>query len=124
MVDTGTGSWRSSSLYLGAGAGVAIPYLEVELDGKRTEGYQLAGPAAQVFVGASLPLGKRFSISAEYRFSWARLDTDLSGFGSLGTDAATHHLNFGIRLQFQRAGLSQAVVLVWRVFVKLSAGPL
>jgi lipid A oxidase len=95
--------WRASEqvqLYLGAGAGVAVPHVEVGTVASLTKEYQLAGPAAQFMAGANFPIGKRFALITEYRLTWADLDTELNGGGSLTTEAWTHHLNFGIGFSF------------------------
>jgi lipid A oxidase len=95
--------WRAGDqahVYLGAGAGVAVPHTEGTALSSLTEEYQLAGPAAQFMAGATLPLGNRFALIAEYRLTWAQLESELNGGGSLSTEALTHHLNLGIGFSF------------------------
>jgi lipid A oxidase len=95
--------WRLGSAirpYVGAGAGVAIPHVEVTNSQTDTLEFQLAGPAAQVITGLEFPLGDRFSIKAEYRLTWSDLDADLKGGGSLKTEAWAHNALIGIGVRF------------------------
>jgi lipid A oxidase len=95
--------WRAgdnANVYLGAGAGVAVPHTEVETLSSLTEEYQLAGPAAQFMAGGTFPLGDKFAFIAEYRLTWADLESELNGGGTLSTEAWTHHLNFGLGFSF------------------------
>lgn len=68
--------------YLGIGAGVAIPHVEVRFAGEgretRTGEYQLAGPAAQLVAGIELRSG-RGSYYLEYKFTWAKIAAALTG---------------------------------------------
>jgi len=93
-------SIRRSSLYVGGGAGVAVPHVEVNTLDSLVHEYQYAGPAAQFMTGAGMPINEHFSLQVEYRLTWAELDTNLNGGGSLSTDALTHHLNFGVGFDF------------------------
>lgn len=90
----------ATAVYVGGGLGFAMPHVEVVTADTDTMEYQLAGPAAQLVTGISVPLGKRFSVITEYRFTYAEIDADLKGGGSLTTDAMTHHLNVGIGFGF------------------------
>ncbi len=85
-----------SAFYLGAGVGIAVPHAEVVTADTNTMGYQYAGPAVQGIAGFSFPLSKRFVLLTEYRLTYADMEVDLDGGGSLSTDALTHHLNIGI----------------------------
>jgi opacity protein-like surface antigen len=68
--------------YLGAGAGFALPHVEVwfadEKRENRTNEYQFAGPAAQLVAGLELRVG-RMSYYLEYKFSWAWISGALTG---------------------------------------------
>ena len=68
--------------YVGAGAGVAVPHVEVWFKGEklenRTNEYQYAGPAAQAFAGVEFRVG-RLSYYIEYKFSWASITGALTG---------------------------------------------
>lgn len=90
--------------YVGLGAGVAIPHVEVQLrgaaGGTRTFEYQFAGPAYQLMVGVNVPLAEHWAVFTEYRLSYADLEADLDGGGTLETDAVTHHFVVGVSLRF------------------------
>jgi hypothetical protein len=68
--------------YVGIGAGAAIPHVEVGFAGepgrRRTNEYQLAGPAAQLVAGIEFRHG-RGSFYLEYKFTWASIAAMLSG---------------------------------------------
>lgn len=81
--------------YVGAGAGVAIPHVEVEIGGEEVSEYQIGGLAFQAFAGADFRLSERWSFFGEYKFSFADLDLDVPG-GSLETETETHHVVFGV----------------------------
>ena len=89
-----------ASLYVGGGAGIAVPHVEVSTAEALVHEFQYAGPALQFLTGAGMPISDHFSLQVEYRLTWAELDTDLGGGGSLTTDALTHHLNFGVGFDF------------------------
>jgi len=68
--------------YVGIGAGVALPHVEVGFAGEtgntRTNEYQYAGPAAQLIAGLELRHG-RGSYFIEYKFTWASIAAALTG---------------------------------------------
>jgi lipid A oxidase len=86
--------------YLGAGAGVAIPHVDVTAPGGRTFGYQVTGPAVVWMAGVRLPLDDRWSVFGEYKGSRSWNKADLAGGGRLETDITTHALNLGLSFRF------------------------
>ncbi|ETX08654.1 MAG: hypothetical protein ETSY2_04120 [Candidatus Entotheonella gemina] len=84
--------------YAGLGAGVAIPHVEVITASSVTGDYQFAGPTLQGLAGLNIDLIKHLSVFAEFRLSYAHLDVDLQGGGSLEIDAWTYHFNIGLSL--------------------------
>ncbi len=84
--------------YIGLGAGVAVPHVEVIAGSVATGEYQFAGPALQGLAGIDIDLVKHLSLFVELRLSYAHLDADLDGGGSLETDALTYHLSIGFAL--------------------------
>lgn len=68
--------------YFGLGGGFALPHVEVWFPGdtnaKRTNEYQLAGPAAQFVAGLEIRTG-RMSYFLEYKFTWAWIRGALTG---------------------------------------------
>lgn len=68
--------------YLGVGAGIAVPHVEVRFAGEpretRTNEYQLTGAAWQLLAGIELRSG-RGSYYLEYKFTWAGISALLTG---------------------------------------------
>ncbi|SDY22321.1 outer membrane protein [Citreimonas salinaria] len=93
--------WGAATPYLGAGLGLAIPHVDVEVNGgPDTFGYQVTGPAGRLMAGVSYPVSKRVSVFGEYQFTYSSNDADLDGGGSLETDIKTNALNVGLSLNF------------------------
>lgn len=70
------------SPYVGVGAGISLPHMEVDLKGEaRTYEYQYAGPVGQALAGIEVRL-PRVSLFLEYKFSLAPYDVPLSGRNS------------------------------------------
>lgn len=86
--------------YLGLGAGVAIPHVEVRQGLLSASGYQVAGPAAQGFLGLSVDVVHYLSLFAEYRIAWADIDARLGSAGSLRTRLWTQHVSVGLTLSY------------------------
>jgi len=86
--------------YLGIGAGVAIPHVEVATAGGNTEEYQVAGPAYQALCGVDFRVYGPVSLFLEYKVSYADLDMDLSGGGRLEVEPWTSHFIFGVSCHF------------------------
>ena len=87
--------------YVGVGLGANVPNVEVYAPGfPNTFEYQLAGVAAVAFAGIDVKLLDAVSLFGEYKFSYARVDADLVGGGSLSTDLFNHHFNLGLAYRF------------------------
>lgn len=82
--------------YVIAGLGIAVPHVEVTVEGSRTFQYQVTGLAAQTGAGLDVDITRWFSVFAEYRLSYAEIDADLEGEGTLKTEPWTHHITFGV----------------------------
>jgi len=100
-------SWPVGDLglrpYAGAGAGVAVPHVEITLAGEPAAvfKYQVAGPAVQVFAGLALEISTRVALFAELKASVAALDADVAGGGSLRFTTRTRHAAVGAALRFR-----------------------
>jgi len=94
------------SPYVGLGAGVSIPHVEIaeQNGGGRTYGYQFAGPAFQALAGVELRLAHT-SVFLEYKLSFSPYKPILKdpAGGRLSTDLLTHHLIGGFSLRASRA---------------------
>ena len=87
--------------YGGAGIGVAIPHVEVSLNGgSQTYEYQMTGIAAQVLAGLEYKLNEKWSMFAEARFSYSNVVADLDGGGTLKTHLWQPQLAVGLSYRF------------------------
>jgi lipid A oxidase len=87
--------------YVGAGAGVTIPHVEVTLDsGDRTFEYQCCGPAAQILAGLEYRLDKSWSLFTEAKLSYSHISADLNGGGELETDLWSPAIAIGLTYRF------------------------
>ncbi|PIL18865.1 hypothetical protein P775_17640 [Puniceibacterium antarcticum] len=93
--------WRGLSPYVGGGLGVAIPHVEgATFSGSETFEYQLAGPAARLYAGASYDLSERVAVFGEYQFTYSHNQGDLEDGGTFETNIKTNALNVGLTLKF------------------------
>lgn len=83
-------------VYAGAGAGIAIPHVEVGRTdwpaNSRTSEYQITGPAVQALGGVEWRFAPHFSLFVEYKLSCATIHGDVKGGGSVDTKLCTHQL--------------------------------
>lgn len=88
--------------YVGAGAGAILPWVEVRTAAGRrgTDELRLGGPAVVAFAGASYALTDRWALFGEVKGSYAWIDVDLEGGGTLETEVATGAVNLGASLRF------------------------
>ncbi|HXT50733.1 MAG TPA: hypothetical protein VN811_06795 [Thermoanaerobaculia bacterium] len=87
------------ALYLGVGAGVALPHVEAQVAGIRTDEYQLAGPAARALAGLDVPFDEHISLVGEAILSWADLRADLTGGDEVRTRLLVPQLSLGFALR-------------------------
>jgi len=91
-------AFRAKALvaYAGAGAGIAIPHVEVGRTGwpmaSRTSEYQISGPAVQVLGGVEWRFAPHFSLFVEYKLSCAAIRGAVQGGASVETNLCTHQL--------------------------------
>jgi lipid A oxidase len=86
--------------YVGAGVGLAIPHVEVTIGASETYEYQLTGAAAQVLAGLEYKLDKSWSLFTEARLSYAHIEADLTGGGTLETDLVSPQIAVGLTYRF------------------------
>jgi lipid A oxidase len=91
--------------YVGAGAGVTIPHVEVtfahdNVGDPRTFEYQCCGPAAQILAGLEYKLNDSWSLFTEARLSYSHIDADLADGGSLKTDLWSPQIAVGLSYRF------------------------
>lgn len=87
------------SYFAGLGAGLAVPHVEARVEGLRTSEYQVAGPALQAVVGLDTLVTPNVGITLEARASWADLEADLTGGGTVETDLWLLQLVAGLSLR-------------------------
>lgn len=94
--------WGRATPYVGAGAGVIFPHVEVQTTATsaRTFEYQLAGPSVALIAGVSYELNDRWRLFGEYKGTYSWLDADLTGGGDLSTEIWTNAINFGVTFVF------------------------
>jgi lipid A oxidase len=88
--------------YVGIGAGVTIPHVEVTLDGvaQRTFEYQLAGAAAQGLAGLEYKLSESWSMFTEAKLSYSHIAADLDHGGGLRTYLWSPAIAVGLTYRF------------------------
>ena len=86
--------------YVGAGAGISLPGVEVRYGGSDTFEYQITGPAVGALAGASIPLNDDWSLFGEYKWTYSQNTVDLVGGGTLESDISTNAVNIGISYRF------------------------
>ncbi|MEO0545589.1 MAG: outer membrane beta-barrel protein [Pseudomonadota bacterium] len=84
--------------YVGIGAGLAIPHVEVTdiAETTRTLDYQVTGLAAQAMVGVDYAITDNWSAFAEYKMTYGEVDAELDGGGTLNTEVISNQVLFGI----------------------------
>ncbi|MBV1693895.1 MAG: outer membrane beta-barrel protein [Hyphomicrobiales bacterium] len=96
--------WNGQGVpYVGVGAGVAIPHVEVWLKAFPTQNtweYQLAGGAAQVLGGLEYKFDRNWSAFAEARLMYSHLATDLNGGGQFKTYLWSPAFSLGLSYRF------------------------
>lgn len=86
--------------YVGLGAGVAYPHVEIEVGGVKTEGYQLAGPAVEGLAGFNFDIFRHLSVFTEIKAAYAEIKADLKDGGTLEVKPLTGQLALGLSVGF------------------------
>lgn len=86
--------------YVGGGAGITIPHVEVTTTGGRTFEYQYGGPALQWVAGVTYPLSENWKVFGEYKGNYSWVNVDLDNGGNLETNLVTNALNVGVSFDF------------------------
>jgi lipid A oxidase len=91
--------------YVGAGAGISIPHVEVTghaptTSFPRTFAYEFGGPALQALIGAEVPINGRLSLFGEYKLSWTDITSPMTGGYQIHTTVVTNHLIGGATFKF------------------------
>lgn len=87
--------------YIGAGAGINVPHVEVTRPGLgRTFGYQFGGATLQVQAGLDYKFADQWSVFTEYKGNYSMIDADIDSGSTLKTDIWTNAVNFGVSYHF------------------------
>ena len=96
--------------YVGAGAGVAMPHVDVTINGasNRTFGYETTGPALRGIAGIKYDLTDKWALFSEYQVTWSDNDITIDADpavpgqlpGKISTEIVTHAVNLGISYSF------------------------
>lgn len=88
-------------VYTGLGAGFSIPHVEANINGIRTHEYQWgAGPVVNGMLGINYDIYSFMSGFVEYKLTYADVEAELTGGGSINTESVNHQLIFGLAAHF------------------------
>ena len=98
------------SPYLGVGAGISIPHVEMLRAGwpkkTRTNEYQIAGPAFQLLAGVQWRLSAHISLFVEYKLSCTINTGRLTDGGTLAANLCSHQLLTGPAVHLSGAAMA------------------
>lgn len=86
--------------YLGAGAGLNIPHVEVSRPTGITSEYQIGGATLQAQAGIDYRINEQWSVFAEYKGNYSFVNADIDNGASLETNIWTNAVNFGVSFHF------------------------
>lgn len=86
--------------YVGIGAGLNVPHVEVTRPSGRTFDYQVGGATIQATAGVKFAITERWSAFAEYKGNYSFVDVDIDSGDTLETDIITNAVNFGLSFKF------------------------
>jgi lipid A oxidase len=89
------------NLYTGLGAGFSVPHVEAIVSGISTYEYQAgAGPVVNGMLGINYDIYRFISGFAEYKLTYAEVEDQLKGGGTINTETVNHQLIFGLAAHF------------------------
>jgi lipid A oxidase len=86
--------------YVGAGAGINVPHVEVTRGSGRTFEYQLGGATVQAQAGVAYDFNESWSAFVEYKGNYSWVDVDIDSGASLKTNILTNAVNVGVSYRF------------------------
>jgi lipid A oxidase len=88
-------------VYTGLGAGFSVPHVEATVKGVNTYEYQAgAGPVVNGMLGINYDIYGFMSGFVEYKLTYADVEDDLKGGGTINTETVNHQLIFGVAAHF------------------------
>jgi lipid A oxidase len=91
---------RAWTPYVGIGAGVDIPHVEVTRPSGKTWDYQLGGISGQLMAGIDYRFTEHISAFTEYKLNYSHVNVDIDSGDTLKTNLLTHAINVGISYHF------------------------
>ncbi|KAA0699615.1 porin family protein [Neorhizobium sp. P12A] len=92
---------RKWTPYVGLGAGINVPHVEVTRASGRTFDYEFGGLALQAQAGVSYQITKHWSTFLEYKGNYSFVnDVPIDSGATLKTNVFTNALNFGVSFNF------------------------
>ncbi|MBP1850486.1 outer membrane protein [Rhizobium halophytocola] len=82
--------------YVGAGAGINVPHVEVARGSGTTFEYQFGGPTVQAQAGVAYQFTDHLAAFAEYKGNYSWVDVDIDNGASLKTNIMTNAINVGV----------------------------
>ncbi|WP_416798296.1 outer membrane protein [Ciceribacter azotifigens] len=86
--------------YVGAGAGVNIPHVEVTRASGTTSEFQLGGATVQAQVGVAYDIADRWQAFVEYKGNYSWVDADIDSGATIKTNIMTNAVNAGITFRW------------------------
>lgn len=86
--------------YVGAGAGINVPHVEVTRPSGTTSEYQLGGATLQAQLGVDYRITDQWSVFAEYKVNYSFVDAKIDSGDTLETNIWTNAANVGVTFHF------------------------
>jgi len=86
--------------YVGAGAGINVPHVEVTRASGTTFDYQLGGATVQAQAGLAYDFDENWSAFVEYKGNYSWVDVEIDSGASLKTNILTNAVNVGVSYRF------------------------
>ncbi|KQW31569.1 lipid A oxidase [Rhizobium sp. Root274] len=86
--------------YVGAGAGVNVPHVEVTRGSGKTFEYQFGGATLQAQAGVAYKFTKNWAAFLEYKGNYSWVDVDIDSGTTLKTQILTNAVNVGVSYKF------------------------
>ncbi|PRX07271.1 UNVERIFIED_ORG: lipid A oxidase [Martelella mediterranea] len=86
--------------YVGLGAGINVPHVEVTRPSGRTYGYQFGGPTLQAQAGLAYSFARNWDAFLEYKANYSWVDVDIDSGDSMKSNIWTNAVNLGVSFSF------------------------
>ncbi|MFB2549567.1 outer membrane protein [Ensifer soli] len=87
---------RAWTPYVGLGAGLNIPHVEVTRPSGKTFEYQVGGATLQAEAGIAYQFAEHWSVFTEYKGNYSFVNVDIDHGATLKTDIFTNAINVGL----------------------------